>query len=251
MDINWKLKKKASSLSRYQIKRQISLVRWAEFQKNFQISVQQVQEAIGEREFALYSMFRGTNNRMKPKSNHFFSGKAVIEEGLRPQRIIESWDDLGDIQDLVIVDDAAYSGTQLNHIVTLLLARAPVDTEVRIHLVVPYASNAAKRKVIPGCSQCKVIWYDQALIRQAIDITSPWLSAGVDLSLHLTVFEHKLADSISTFPIQVTTEDGMKYSNIITNSAPPFSPEYSKRENFYPLSTLMQWLEVRQVGHTP
>lgn len=225
----------------------IDFVSWATFQQKFQASIDEFKATIGQQEYAIFVPSRYGGNKddklyvTSPKSNHYFAGKAVIEGGLRPSRVVKSYEELTDISHLVIVDDGSYSGWQLHGTIHDFFQAASHPLRINIHLIVPYVSHAARVRVqlsLPAESQ--IFWYQQELIRQASEVNWPYASNGnVDMDLHLTIFEHKLPDTISTFPLEVQLEDGQWYSNMPSGSAPTFVPEYKKMSQFIFLEKMM------------
>lgn len=72
------------------------------------------------------------------------------EAGTMHSKNIEDWmlENPG-IEDIVIIDDGSYSGTQLEGQIRMIRNRMMVaDRKVRIHVVVPYMTNAAVRKIM-------------------------------------------------------------------------------------------------------
>lgn len=221
---------------------ELELVSWTTFRKKFQASIAAFKSAIGQQEYALLVPSRGRFKLSPQKSNHYFSGVAVMEEGLRPRRIVKNYQELQGISQVVIVDDGSFSGWQLHDIIKGFLDEAPEPSHLGIHLVIPYVSQMARLRVqLKGSRGTTIQWYQQELIRQANSVD--WPNArivNVDPELHLTIFQHKLPDNISAFPIEVLTEDGDWYSNNILSESPSlFVPEYRKPGAFAFLSDFM------------
>lgn len=224
-----------------QASREIDLVTWGEFKSSFRSSVGDFRVGIGNQDYAMF-IPEEVGDIGGIKSNHFFSGKAIFEEGLRPRMVVSHVSSLATIKNLVIIDDASYSGFQLSaHLDEFFSELSGLD-DIHVHLVIPYVSRFAKDFVENRFDfiGVKLHWYDTGLVKAAGEVKwQPGSFSNIDRDLHLTIFEHKLADSVSTFPILVKTRDGDFYSNSDQLGIEKFKPVYKDSKNFLMLTTLL------------
>jgi predicted nucleic acid-binding Zn-ribbon protein len=105
-------------------------------------------------------------------------------------------------KNIVIVDDASYSGTQIS--ATIIDLQPPAQTH--LHIVVPYISNIALNKLketIDDSHSSKFSIYSTKSIKHITDIeieeeiNDPVASCQIKELGHLTIFSHKIADSDS------------------------------------------------------
>lgn len=221
---------------------EMTLVRWSTFREAFRNSINDFQKQIGGRDYAMLVPARSSSNN-SPKSNHFLSGIAVIEEGLRPKRIVQSFRELEGIRNLVIIDDGSYSGWQLQETIDNFIMVSPDGMPLHIHLVVPYVSKIAKSRVEPFLVyNARVSWYDQNLIRSVEDVDWPKGDVvNIEDVLHLTIFEHKIPDNLSTLPVKVKI-GGKWYSNTENEGLLSFEPRYKEPLQMTDLSELMNFV---------
>lgn len=260
LDTSWENSIAPSQL-RDAVSREIDLVSWESFQTEFQASIAKFKTKISGEPYALFVPAPEFSLQGSVKSNHYFSAKAMIEGGLRPRDVVTNVQDLGDIKNLVLVDDGSFSGTQIKVYLSNLFGILPKNSNINVHLVVPFVSKKAKARV-GEMNYPSITWYDTKLIRVAEDIEWPYdYRFQINMALHLTVFEHKIPDRLSTFPIKVRTIDGNWYTNAPykINSDPNawlnagssdsprlYFPEYKEEANFVPLSELMGMVNTKE-----
>lgn len=251
----------STQATRIKLAQELDFVDWQSFQQKFSDSSQKFKTAIGQRHYAFLVPPGGSAFLGSSKSNHYFSGKAIIEEGLRPHKVVKHFRELDGIQELVIVDDGSFSGSQIIQNLNDFFAGVSGATKLKVHMLIPFVSQQAKDLVkLLRKGKLSIDWYDTAVIRRASDVYwTPEELSTVDTNLHLTFFEHKIPDQLSTFPLIVVTKEGNTYTNSLGKFTPSsldsrgsnqeelpmlFVPEYKMDENFYPLSQLVDALDA-------
>lgn len=234
---DFKIKLKLNSIVEEQIQK--NFVSWDSFQEKFRDSVAAFKNYAEKNDIQEYAVFvpsRGSIQQGPIKSSHYFTGKAILEEGLRPKKIVKHNTELGDIKHVVFIDDGAYTGIQIRNTITNFMLGA--EEPVELHLIIPYASEAAKKANFGPQNQLIASgndphWYDQVTIKRSADVFRDEILKNPDLidrNLFLLVFEHKVPDDISTFPLKVTTSKGI-FTNLPPKTVagrpnPQYFPEF-------------------------
>ncbi|MBF0522532.1 MAG: hypothetical protein HQL24_05680 [Candidatus Omnitrophica bacterium] len=218
-----------------------------EFEAALQETVDDFNKKMGDKPYAFVIL----RPSWKGDRSEFWTYQLALEKGLKPAKyIIKTEEDLSifvqrdlrNVNDIVFMDDAAYSGGQIlakrNRF--LFNSKALNFNNLNMHFVMPFMSSYAKNKLL---SQPHVFIYKHHSIPTLSEIFSSDVgkkqkrvfdSLGKRFAgLTLTYFQHKVPDYFSAFQWLfegvVVKEKSKAQIKFIPETIPPYEKDYLKK----------------------
>ena len=198
-------------------------------------TIKKFEDQINGEKFYLYLPITVDNTPIENKSNYWMSKIFYLLMNTKPIEIITSFQELTDeMKDIIVCDDAIYSGLQMYYIFTKLQNYNIPKDKHTFHILCPFISQVGINILNSNEKFNKNFYYDEILIpfREYVGVNNTdtefkrkvqmLFSQPLDKDAYPYYFDHRVADGMSSFPqlyeLGKVCKDTPQYKCIYLNS---------------------------------